>query len=408
MFNQASADKQLSAGALHGLRVVDLSRVMAGPLCAQIMADLGADVIKVERPEHGDDSRSWGPPFIDDDLSAYFWSCNRGKRSVISDIASQQGQNFIRWLASEADVLIENFKVGSLEKYGLDYESLRQINPRLIYCSITGYGQTGPYRKRPGYDSVIQALGGLMSITGRPDEHPGGGPIKVGVAVTDITTATYSTIAILAAVNERHRSGLGQHIDMSLLDVQVASLANIGVNYLTSNEVPQRMGNRLPTVYPSDVFRCADAEDIMIIVGNDEQFRRFCVAIDMEGLEQDKRFSRNKDRVLHADALQEIVAQKIFNRKADEWGKEFELAQVPFSLINRISQVFNDPQVRARGLVVSLKTAAGKEAPTLANPIRMSRTPPIYERRPPTLGEHTAEVIKRLRDDVNKAIKDNT
>lgn len=385
----------INVSALAGLRVLDLSRVMAGPFCAQILADLGADVVKVERPGHGDDTRSWGPPFIEPNLSAYFWSCNRGKRSVVADLASSEGQDFVRRLIADADILIENYKVGALRKYGLDYSAVQALNPRLIYCSITGFGQTGPYRQRPGYDTVAQAFGGLMSVTGHPDGHPGGGPLKVGVAVTDLLTATYSAVAILAAVNERHSSGRGQQIDMGLLDVQVASLSNIGVNYLVSQKVPPRCGNRLPTVYPSDAFRCADG-DLMVIVGNDEQFRRLCDALEKPDLAKDVRFLRNEDRVSHAEALNDTMSASLLTKTVAEWCAALEAAQVPFSRINTLAEVFEDPQVSEREMVIQMKTASNLIAPALANPIHMSRTPPTYTRRPPSLGEHDQEVRNEL------------
>ena len=310
-------------GALEGLRVLDLSRVLAGPLAAQILADLGADVIKIERPGRGDDSREWAPPHMTRepisplDESVYFWTCNRGKRSAEIDIASAEGQRTVARLAAEADVLIENFKVGALARFGLDHDTLAAANPRLIYCSITGFGQTGPYRERPGYDTIVQALGGLMSITGNPDSEPGGGPRKCGVAIADQMTALYAVVAILAAINERQGSGQGQWIDMSLLDVQVAALSNIGMNYLATGNTPQRSGNRLATVYPSDNFRCRDG-DLMLIVGNDEQFRRFCRALEMPGIAEDARFARNSARLQYVEELAPLISQALATRSVAE------------------------------------------------------------------------------------------
>ena len=384
-------------GALEGLRVLDLSRVLAGPLAAQILADLGADVIKIERPGRGDDSREWAPPHMTRepisplDESVYFWTCNRGKRSAEIDIASAEGQQTVARLAAEADVLIENFKVGTLARFGLDHGTLAAANPRLIYCSITGFGQTGPYRERPGYDTIVQALGGLMSITGNPDSEPGGGPRKCGVAIADQMTALYAVVAILAAVNERHRSGQGQNIDMSLLDVQVAALSNIGMNYLATGDTPQRAGNRLTTVYPSDNFRCRDG-DLMLIVGNDEQFRRCCRALGMPGIADDPRFARNAARLQHAAALAPLIAQALATRSVAECQHLLDQAGVPASPINTLGQVFADPQVVAREMVREVTGPEGKKVFVIANPIRMSRTPPASGHTPPKLGEHTAQV----------------
>ena len=387
-----------SEGALDGLRVLDLSRVLAGPLAAQILADLGADVIKVERPGRGDDSREWAPPFMAQqsdsplDESVYFWTCNRGKRSVAADISRPEGQQLVARLARQADVLIENFKVGDLERYGLGYEALAKINPRLIYCSVTGFGQTGPYRARPGYDTIVQALGGLMSITGNPDGEPGGGPRKSGVAVADQMTALYAVIGILAALNERTRSGQGQHIDMSLLDVQVAALSNLGMNYLATGKIPQRAGNRLATVYPSDNFRCSDG-DIMLIVGNDEQFRRFCQAMELDGVAADPRFTRNEARLENCAELAPLIAKAVGARTVAQCQALLDAAGVPVTPINNIAQVFADPHVVSRGMVREVeRTKGGGKARLIANPIRMSRTPPRYDRLPPVLGEHTDEI----------------
>ena len=392
---------QGSAGALEGLRVLDLSRVMAGPLAGQILADLGADVIKIERPGRGDDTREWAPPFVADppsaplDESVYFWTCNRGKRSVVADITTPAGQSLVARLAARSDVLIENYKVGTLAKYGLDHATLSAANPRLVYCSVTGFGQTGPYAPRPGYDTVVQGMGGLMSITGDPDGAPGGGPRKSGIAVADQMTALYADVAILAALRERDRSGLGQHIDMSLLDVQVGSLTNLGLGYLATGRVPPRSGNRLATVYPSDSFRCLDG-DLMIIVGNDAQFLSFCAALGMAEVAEDGRFARNADRLRHADDLARLISQALRDRTVAECQALFDAAGVPASPINNLAQVFADPQVIARGLVREVAGPGGRPVRVIANPIRMSRTPPRSDRPPPRLGEHSEEVLAEL------------
>ena len=383
--------------------MLDLSRVLAGPLAAQILADLGADVIKVEREGRGDDSREWAPPLMSSlpeqplDESAYFWSCNRGKRSIEIDIASEEGGKLVARLAAECDVVIENYKVGTLARYGLDYATLSQTNPSLIYCSITGFGQTGPYSTRPGYDTIVQAMGGVMSITGNPDGTAGAGPRKTGVAMADQMTALYSTIAILAAVNERRASGLGQHIDMALLDVQVAALSNLGMNYLATGMVPQRGGNRLTTVYPSENFRCRDG-DIMIIVGNDAQFRRMCQALGLDGVATDPRFARNEARLRHVEELAPLIGNAIATHTIAECQLLFDDAGVPACPINNVEQVFADPQVIERGMVRELGEAGGKPARIIANPIRMSRTPPTYLRPPPKLGEHGNEIMRELLD----------
>jgi len=383
--------------ALQGLRVLDLSRVLAGPMAAQILADLGADVIKIERPGRGDDSREWAPPMMVPapqsplDESVYFWTCNRGKRSATVDIASADGQALVARLAREADVIIENYKAGTLARYGLDYESLRAVNPRLVYCSITGFGQTGPYSDRAGYDTIIQALGGLMSITGDPDGAPGGGPRKSGLAVVDQMTALYSVIAVLAALQERQVSGQGQWVDMSLLDVQVAALTNIGMNYLASGKVPGRMGNRLGTVYPSDNFQCSDGE-LMLIVGNDMQFQRFCSVMGLTELASDPRFARNSDRLAHVAELEPLLRKAFAQKTVAECEALLSEAGVPAAPINNIEQVFDDPQVISRKLLREVRRPDGTVARTLASPIRMSRSPMLDDRPPPRLGGHTADV----------------
>ena len=405
-----------AAGALGGIRVIDLTRVLAGPWCAQILADLGADVIKVERPGRGDDSRAWGPPFVMNPdgtasaESAFYWACNRGKRSVVLDLARPAGQAVVLDLARHADVVVENFKAGTLDRYGLGYSVLASANPRLVHCSITGFGETGPYRSRPGYDTIIQAIGGLMSVTGRADGAPGAGPMKAGVAVTDLMTALYATIAILAALQERTRSGLGQHIDMALLDVQVASLANIAENFLLTGRVPERIGNRLPTVYPSDAFRCLDG-DIMLIVGNDAQFRRFCEAADLGETWRDPRFADNAARLQHASALESVIAPALARGTVRDWIGKFEAAGIACSPINNLAQVFDDPQVKARAMVRPLTHPSAGPVPTVASPIHLSRTPVGYDRAPPGLGVHTVEVLREVlglsAEDAARVARDN-
>lgn len=385
-------------GALSHLRVLDLSRVLAGPWAGQILADLGADVIKIERPGNGDDTRAWGPPFLKDPRgentseAAYYLSANRNKQSVTIDFTLPEGQKLVRELAAKSDIVIENFKVGGLKAYGLDYESLQAENPRLIYCSITGFGQTGPYAKRAGYDFMIQGLGGLMSLTGRPDGEEGAGPVKVGVALTDILTGLYSTSAMLAALAHRDQGGAGQHIDMALLDVQVACLANQAMNYLTTGLPPRRLGNAHPNIVPYQDFPTADG-DFILTVGNDSQFRKFAEVAGQPQWADDLRFATNKQRVAHRAELIPLIRQATVFKTTAEWVAALESAGVPCGPINDVSQVFEDPQVRARGLKVELPHALGGVVPQVASPIRLSGTPVEYRRAPPLLGEHTLEVL---------------
>lgn len=385
-------------GALSGLRVLDLSRVLAGPWASQLLADLGADVVKVERPGAGDDTRAWGPPWLDDidgkptGESAYYLSANRNKRSVTIDMAQADGQALIRQLAGKADIVIENFKVGGLARYGLDYASLSAINPRLIYCSITGFGQTGPYAARAGYDFLIQGMGGLMSLTGRPDGSPGEGPMKVGVALTDVMTGLYSTVAVLAALAHRERSGRGQHIDLALLDVQIASLANQAANYLVGGDVPRRMGNAHPNIVPYQDFPTADGY-MIIAVGNDSQFASLCEAIDRPQWARDARFRTNPQRVKHRDELVESLRGITLTRTTAQWVSMLEARGVPCGPINRMDQVFADPHVQARAMRLEMSHPVAGKVPLVANPIRMSETPVQYRHAPPTLGEHTEAVL---------------
>jgi formyl-CoA transferase len=389
------------AKILEGIRVLDLTRVLAGPWAAQNLADLGAEVIKVERPGHGDDTRKWGPPFLRDRDgretadAAYYLACNRGKKSVTLDFTQPRGRSLARELAGRSDVLLENFKVGDLARHGLDYESLARDNPRLVYCSITGFGQDGPYRDRPGYDFMVQGLGGLMSVTGERDDLPGGGPQKVGVAVCDLFTGMYATTAILAALIERARSGRGQRIDMALLDVQVAMLANLSSSYFVSGVAPGRMGNAHLNIVPYHVFRAADAF-IIVAVGNDGQFASFCRVLGVPEWAGDERFATNPQRVRHRDLLVGLISERLAARPAAQWLAGLEGAGVPCGPINDLSQVFADPQVLHRRMQVRAPHPAAGEVAMVANPIKFSATPIEHGHAPPLLGEHTDEVLGRV------------
>ena len=383
---------------LDGIRVLDLSRVLAGPWATQILADLGADVIKVERPGAGDDTRGWGPPFVEgpngESLgAAYYHSCNRGKKSITVDIAVPEGRELVRALALASDVLLENFKAGDLARHGLDYPTLAAANRGLVYCSITGFGQDGPYRKRPGYDFMIQGLGGLMSVTGERDDLPGGGPQKVGVAVSDLFTGMYATSAILAALLHRERGGTGQHIDMALLDVQVAMLANLSSAYLCSGNVPRRMGNAHQAIVPYHVFRAAD-EFLIVAVGNDGQFARFCEVVGEPAWAADPRFAANPGRVRHRDLLVGLIAERMRQRPAREWLAALEAVGVPCGPINDLAQVFDDPQVRHRRMEVRAPHPVAGEVRMVGNPMKFSATPIPHDRGPPLLGEHTEEILR--------------
>lgn len=384
--------------ALSHLRVLDLSRVLAGPWASQMLADLGADVIKVERPGAGDDTRGWGPPWLRDAEgnplpdSAYYLCANRNKRSVAIDFASAEGQALVRRLAEKADVVIENFKPGGLERFGLDAKSLLALNPRLVYCSITGFGQTGPYAPRPGYDFLIQGMGGLMSITGQPEGEPGEGPMKVGVALTDILTGLHASNAILAALAWRERSGKGQHIDLALLDVQVACLANQSMNYLYGGSSPKRLGNAHPNVVPYQDFPTADGY-MILAVGNDEQFRKLCETLGHPEWGSDERFARNAGRILHRETLIPMLREETRKRSTREWIDVLETVGVPCGPINSIAEVFADPQVQARGMQIRVSHSQAGEIPLVASPLRLSETPVRYRRAPPGLGEHTEEVL---------------
>jgi formyl-CoA transferase len=386
---------------LQGIRVLDLTRVLAGPWATQLLADFGAEVIKVERPGLGDDTRHWGPPFLKDREgrdtadAAYYLACNRGKKSITLDIAKPRGREIARALASKSDVLVENFKVGDLARHGLDYASLASAHPALIYCSITGFGQSGPYRDRPGYDFMVQGLGGLMSVTGERDDLPGGGPQKVGVAVSDLFTGMYAANAILAALMHRMRSGQGQHIDMALLDVQVAMLANLSSAYFASGEAPRRMGNAHQNIVPYHVFRAAD-EFLIVAVGNDSQFAKFCEVLGVPQWPADPRFAKNPDRVRNRDLLVGMISERMRARPAREWLALLEPSGVPCGPINDLSQVFADPQVRHRRMEVRAPHPAAGEVRMVANPVKFSATPVSHDAPPPLLGEHTAQVLSSV------------
>lgn len=385
---------------LSHLKVLDLSRVLAGPWASQLLADMGAEVIKIEKPDGGDDTRQWGPPYLNDDSgietseSAYFLCTNRGKKSVCIDIKSKLGQEQLRSLISECDVLIENFKVGGLAQYGLDFESVHALNPRLVYCSITGFGQTGPYKDRLGYDFLIQAMGGLMSITGEADSV-GGQPQKVGVALTDIMTGLYASNAILAALAEREHSQLGQHIDLSLFDVTAATLANQASNYLVGDRIPERMGNAHPNIAPYQAFKATDGY-IVVTVGNDKQFADFAKVLGRPGLSKDARFSTNAKRVEHRDDLVNLIDKILITRTRDHWLRLCEDHQVPAGPINEISEVMSDPQIKARGMRITLDHKDNAKVEMVGNPIKFSRTPIKYTNAAPKLGADTEAVLGTL------------
>jgi crotonobetainyl-CoA:carnitine CoA-transferase CaiB-like acyl-CoA transferase len=385
------------AGPLTGLRVLDLTRVLAGPWATQVLADFGAQVIKIEKPGEGDDTRGWGPPFvINPDGSrgdaAYFLSANRGKWSVAIDMANPEGQKLIRELAAKSDIVMENFKVGGLKKYGLDYESLKTVNPRLIYCSLTGFGQDGPLAQRAGYDFMIQGMAGLMSVTGQPDGTPGAEPMKVGVAFADIFTGLYSVIGIQGALYHRERTGQGQYIDMALLDSQVAVLANQALNYLVGGKAPTRLGNAHPNIVPYQTFATKDGYIIMA-VGTDRQFKEYCAIIGVPQLADDERFRTNRGRVIHRSDLVPMLVEPMKARTTAEWVAALEAAAVPCGPINTIDQVFANEQVLARGLQIGLTRDDGVQVPGVANPIVFSETPIEYEKAPPRLGDGTDKVL---------------
>ncbi|AYR20314.1 CaiB/BaiF CoA transferase family protein [Alcaligenes faecalis] len=386
---------------LDGIRVLDLTRILAGPWCTQNLADLGANVYKIERPETGDDTRAWGPPFLqtpdqeDTAEAAYYLSANRNKQSISLDIASQEGADVVRAMARECDILVENFKVGGLAKYGLDYASLKAINPRLIYCSITGFGQTGPYAERPGYDFMIQAMGGMMSLTGERDDKPGGGPQKAGVAVADLMTGMYATSSILAALFERSRSGLGQHIDIALLDCQVAMLANQNMNYLVSGQAPKRAGNAHQNLVPYQVFPTKDGH-IIVAIGNNRQFAAYCEAIGHPQVVQDPRFCINSQRVKHRDELEQILSAAMQKHPSAYWLQALDKIGVPAGPINDLHGVFSHPQVQARNMRIELAHSQAGKVSMAASPMRFSDSPVSYRMAPPQLGEHTEQALESV------------
>jgi crotonobetainyl-CoA:carnitine CoA-transferase CaiB-like acyl-CoA transferase len=387
--------------ALGHIRVLDLSRVLAGPWCSQNLADLGADVIKIERPGRGDDTRAWGPPYakdadgIDTTEAAYYLSANRGKRSVTVDIASLEGQALVRELAAHADVVLENFKVGHLKRYGLDYETLKAIKPDLVYCSVTGFGQDGPYAHRAGYDFLIQGMGGFMSITGERDDLPGGGPQKAGVAITDLMTGMYATVAVLAALTHRDRTGVGQHIDMALLDVQVAMLANMAGNYHASGKAPKRMGNAHSNIVPYQTFACSDGH-IIVATGNDGQYQKFVEAGGCAQLAADARFASNPLRVKNRAVLVPLLEQMVAQRTRAEWIAALEAVGVPCGPINDIGEVFDNEQVRARGIAVDMAHPSAGKVTLVRSPMKLSATPAAAALPPPLLGQHTDEVLREV------------
>ncbi|WP_432728777.1 CaiB/BaiF CoA transferase family protein [Variovorax sp. W6] len=390
--------------ALDGIKVLDLSRVLAGPWCTQILADLGADVVKIERPGVGDDTRTWGPPFVKDangndtDQASYFTACNRNKRSVTVDMAAPDGQALLKQMAAQADIVVENFKTGGLRQYGLDHESLRAANPRLIYCSVTGFGHDGPYAERAGYDLMIQAMTGMMSITGRPDDVPGGGPLRVGVALTDLFTGVYASTAILAALQVRDRTGEGQHIDMALLDVGMAILANQASAFLNTGKAPGRQGNTHPSLAPYQDFPTQDGA-MLLAIGNNGQFARFCEAGGHPEWATDARFATNTLRVKHRGVLIPMMEELTRTRTTAAWVTLLEDKAVPCGPINDIAQAFDDAQVKARGLAVTLPRDAGDGIASItgvASPLRLSATPPVLRHAPPALGQHTQEVLAEM------------
>jgi crotonobetainyl-CoA:carnitine CoA-transferase CaiB-like acyl-CoA transferase len=385
---------------LAGIRVLDLSRVLAGPWAGQNLADLGAEVIKVERPNVGDDTRSWGPPFLKDAQgnatreAAYFLGINRSKRSITIDIARPEGQDLVRQLAAKANVILENYKVGTLKRFKLDYASLRKVNPGLIYCSITGFGQDGPYAERPAYDFLIQGMSGLMSITGEREDKPGGGPMKVGIPIADLMTGLYADIAILGALAWRARSGKGQHIDLALLDVQIAVMTGRNLGYFVTGVSPNANGNEHPNIVPQTVYPCRDGH-LIVVVGNDGQFVKFCEALDLTDMARDARFATNPQRVINREALNAAIIARLALGDRAHWVAKLEEAGVPCGPINTVAQVFDDPQVKHRGMKIHMRHPLAGQVPLVANPIKYSQTPIRYRSAPPLLGQHTSDVLKK-------------
>jgi crotonobetainyl-CoA:carnitine CoA-transferase CaiB-like acyl-CoA transferase len=390
----------MPSAALSGIRVLDLSRVLAGPLAAQMLGDLGAEIIKVERPGTGDDARTYGPPFLADrsgaptDTAAFYLACNRNKQSITLDLSTAQGQEIVRRLVADCDVVVENFRAGTLAKYGLDYASLREVNPRLVYLSITGFGQSGPYAARPGYDGIFQAMSGMMSASGHPEE-----PMKAGISMIDILTSLYAATAVLAALRHRDQAddgGTGQHIDLALLDCGLASLSHFAMNYLVSGEVPRRRGNGGFGGIPSQAFMCADRRMLFLVAGNDRQFRAFCAAAGRGDLARDPRFADTPGRITHREALLPVLDEIFLGRTRDEWLALLDEHDVPAGPVNELPQVVADPQIRHRGMIVEVEDEVAGTVAMPANPIRLSATPVRGYTRPPRLGEHTEEVLGRL------------
>ncbi|MFC3216839.1 MULTISPECIES: CaiB/BaiF CoA-transferase family protein [Comamonas] len=392
---------KVASGPLSHLRVLDLSRILAAPWAGQILADLGATVTKVERPGAGDDTRSWGPPFLKDaegkdtKEAGYYLAVNRGKRSITVSLDTAEGQQIVRDLALQSDIVLENYKAGTLARYGLDEASLRKINPRLIYCSVTGFGQTGPRRDQPAYDFLIQAMGGLMSVTGERDGQPGGGPQKVGVPIVDLMTGMYTAVAVLAAVARRDESGVGESIDIAMLDVQVAMLANQAMNYLVSGKTPQRNGNAHPNIQPQDVYACADG-DAILVVGNDGQFAKLCDVLGHAEWAQDERFATNAQRVRNITALSAMLRHELAQRPRAELIAALDGAGVPCGAINSVPDVFEDPQVKARGMLHYVPHPSGVQVPQVVSPMRFSETPLQEQMAPPLLGQHSRQVLEEL------------
>ncbi|MEP3672242.1 MAG: CaiB/BaiF CoA-transferase family protein [Hyphomicrobiales bacterium] len=395
------SDQSLKDGPLTGLRVLDLSRILAGPTCTQLLGDMGADILKIERPITGDDTRRWGPPFVqvdgkDSQESSYYLCANRNKRSLAVDLTSSAGQKIIQDIAMESDIVVENFKVGDLERRGLDYETLRELNPRLIYCSISGFGQTGPYAPRAGYDFLIQGMGGIMSLTGQRDED-GGVETKAGVGIADVMCGMYASNAILAALHARQQTGKGQHIDLALLDTQVAWLINQGAAYLTNRKVPGRLGNGHPTIVPYETFPASDKKFILA-VGNDAQFLKFLELAGRGDLIEDDRFATNVERVKNRDYVVPLIAEITRQKTADEWLEQLTKVGVPCGPVNNLEEVFNDPQIKHREMEITMghATADEKAVHLIGNPIKMSDTPVTYRHPPPRVGEHSAEILTEL------------
>ena len=391
----------IMAGPLSHIRVLDLSRVLAGPWAGQNMADLGAEVIKVERPKTGDDSRAYGPPWMKDEQgnetseAAYFMAANRGKKSITVNLTHPEGQALVRELAAKCDVLIENYKVGDLDRYGLGYKDLSKINPGLVYCSVTGFGQTGPFREKPGYDFMAQGMAGLMSVTGIPDGEPGGGPMRVGVPVIDIFTGMYATIGINAALANRAVTGLGQHVDVALLDSCIALLANQGMTYLATGESPQRLGNTHPSIVPYQVFPTADGS-VILACGNDNLFAKFCAAAHREDLPQDERFTKNANRVKHRATLVPVLEDIFKQRSTEDWVNALETAGVPCGPINTVAQAFANPQVQSRGMQIQLPHPLAGQVPLMGSPMKFSDTPIEHKLPPPVLGQHAEEILEQV------------